>query len=182
LYLVRAKGLLKDPQGALDAALRRADDRGDRRRGHDEEERDLALRRELEHFLGQCLKDADFAAAVDLLDRHLPPKVYGDQDRREHEADDEHADDFEHPDHEKLHEYAVRHGLGDDAEAELGELVGLPHNAMHGQGGRVHETDDRRRADDRHRRGAGDRRMASDATDSFNKMFPGAARIGLGAL
>jgi hypothetical protein len=170
-----------DPKGALDSAMRRADDR---RRGHDEEERDLALRRELEHFLVQCLDDEQFAAARDLLDQHLPLKRYGDQDRREHEADDE--EERVGPDHEELRRFAEKHHLSDDAVEELGEL--MPHNAMHGgQGGRVHEADDRRRAArDRHRGGRDRHRfdsrdgMAGDsATDSFYRMFPEARRIGV---
>jgi hypothetical protein len=164
------------PALALDEALkRRADDRHDKRRGHDEEQRDLELRRELEHFLGQCLKDEDFAAAVDLLDQHLPPKRYGDQDR--HEADDEERD--EHPDHERLvREFAEKHHLSDDAVEELGEL--MPRPGIERLGGRAVEdrhADDRRRADDRHRRGADRRRMAGD--ESFYAMFPEARRIGV---
>jgi hypothetical protein len=173
------------PAVALDQALRRRAD--DKRRGHDtdlgershdEERRDFELRRKLLGFLTECLDDEELASARDLLDQHLPPKRYGDQDEHDrHEADDEEERD-EHPDHEKLHAYALRHGLGSDAEEELADLV-MPHPGIERLGGRVHErereADDRRRhARDRHRR-AQDRE--AQAQDSFDRFYPHARRI-----
>jgi hypothetical protein len=160
-----------DPKGALDAALKKVG------RDADLGERD-DLRRSLEALLERHVQEDRLMEAIEDLNTVFGDrKVYGDRGR---EADDEEHEGH----HEALREFAGRHGLSDDATEELVELS-MPRNAREGgMGGRVHEADDRRRhgARDRHR-GAGDRRMAADsATDSFNRMFPGAARIGLGAL
>jgi hypothetical protein len=117
---------------------------------------------------------------MELLNEHLPGgKVYGDR----HEADDEEHDepDREH-DRERMREYLESKGTDESIISDVLEM--MPRNAREGgMGGRVGEADDRRRrADDRHRRDARDRRMAADSSDSFNRMFPDAARIGLGAL
>jgi hypothetical protein len=176
LYLVKAPRPIANPQGALDAALRK--------RGHDADlgEHDAEFYRKLENLLQYHVPEEHLQAAISDLNEICGGKVYGDV--REHEADD---DDFdEHPDHEKLHEFAEKHHLGDDAEEELHELWSMPRNAREGgMGGRAvgdrHHADDRRRraARDRHRR-ADDRRMAADdGESSFYKMFPMARRIGI---
>jgi len=147
-----------DPKGAMDSALKRygrdADDLG---------ERDT-LRRRLEALLERHVHEDRLGEALeDLATCYGDRKVYGDQD------------DDEHPDHERLSRFAEQHGLSDDAVEELHELWSMPRNAREGgMGGRVGE----READDRRWRAARDRhRQAMDAEDSFNRFYPGAARI-----
>jgi hypothetical protein len=157
-----------DVKGALDSVNRTM-----RRHGRDADlgEHD-GLRGKLEALLQHHIDEDRVGEALeDLAEIFGDRKVYGDR----HEADDE----TEHPALAKMRSFLTDKGASDEEVDELFEMLErdemLPHNAFGGQGGRVHE--DRHRADDRHRRGADRRRMAGDATDSFNRFYPGAARI-----
>jgi hypothetical protein len=176
LYLVKApRGV--SAQGALDSAMRTM-----KRGGRDEEERD-ELRRELEALLERHVsEDGLMEAREDLADCLGDRKRYGDADRaHHHEADDEEErdDEHEHPDHEKLHAWAMRHGLGSDAEEELAALM-MPRPGIERLGGRAVE-DRHHRADDRRRHARDRLRRAQDreqqAEDSFFRFYPNARRI-----
>jgi hypothetical protein len=121
-----------DPRGALDSAMRSM-----RHSSSDEQEQSLAeLRRKLEDFLAQCLKDEQYHSAIDMLDEHLPVggQKYGDVrygDVKDFKTDDEE----EHPDHERLCEFAEHHGLSDDAAEDLHErraTIGKDHSRVAG--------------------------------------------------
>jgi hypothetical protein len=152
----------RDPKGALDAALMR-------KVGRDADlgERD-ELRRKLEALLQHHVHEDRLGEALeDLAECFGDRKVYGDVEEP----------DEEHPARARMRAFLQRKGASDEDVDELFEQLDreeMPRNAREGgMGGRVGEADDRRL-----RRGARDRRMAADsADDSFNRMFPGAARI-----
>ncbi len=185
LFLVRApRGT---SAGALDAALKRG--RGhDRHRGHghDEEQVDLAeLRERLEMALTQCVSGDALAAVIDVLDEHMPTQDRRARDRH-HGRDEQHEPAAERT-REQMERYlkglgcteetvkAVLGEIGEEGEDESREeLFGereLPHNALH---------NDYDRAVDRKRGARGHAMDAASVDASFNRMFPGAARIKLG--
>jgi hypothetical protein len=180
------------PPLALDQALRRrADDRHDRRHGRDADlgEHDAEFYRKLENLLQYHVPEDHLGAAISDLNEICGGKVYGDRRFGDHhEADDETEEEPDRErDRERMREVLERKGIDESIISDV--LEAMPHSAVErGFGGRLHreEADDHRRADDRrHRRGARDLRMAADSSgepDSFARMFPGAARIGLGAL
>jgi hypothetical protein len=165
LYLVKLPK--STPAGALDAALRRAKDRkGARDADPDQDENLGKFRQKLEYFLSQCLKDEQYAAAMDLLNEHLPGgTVYGEADP------DSAASEFrpKYPDHsnDEAREYLKGMGLGDDDVAEI--MAKMPRTGMESMNAA---------AEDRRRGGGRDRRHAMDsAQSSFDALFPDAARI-----
>jgi hypothetical protein len=110
--------------------------------------------------------DGDGATeALRAIDECFGGKTYGDSPR--------HGDDEEEPDddrREHLAEYLRDWGVDDGIIDQLVES--MPHSGMHGMGGRVHETDDRRRRAARDRRD----RMAADAAARFEEWY-GTSRI-----
>jgi hypothetical protein len=154
-----------DPELALDAALRRASDKAKGRKGYDEDpDRSLGeLRQKLEALLQQCLPEDRYQSAVDVLNEHLPGgTVYGEGTE---DADPDAAAESlwaKYPDHaQDVRKYLADRGFSDDdIAAAIGEM---PKNAI----------EDRRGGRDR--RGAMDRQHM--AADSFNALFPDAARI-----
>jgi hypothetical protein len=158
------KGRERQAQLALDSALRRrADDRDDKRNGHDEE-RD-ALHEKLVEIIDRCMHGDAATEAMRAIDAHFGGKTYGDSHR--------HGDDEEEPDdegRERLISYLQDKGVDDTIIDEL--IESMPRSGMHGMGGRVHEADDRRR------RAARDRRMmAHDAAAARFEEWYGTSRI-----
>jgi hypothetical protein len=163
LFIARIpKGSEGKVQLALDAALtkRHTDDR---QRHGDDEQRDAELLEKLTEIVDRHLSDDAAAEAMEALNGCLGGRKYGDDSPRRH---DEEPNDEER---ERLREYLRDKDVDDGIIHELVES--MPHSGMHGPGGRVHETDDRRRT-------SRDRRMAQDAAAerTFNEMF-GADRI-----
>jgi hypothetical protein len=168
LFVARIpKGRERQAQLALDSALtkRHTDDR--QWHGQDEE-RDAELHEKLVEIIDRHMDGDGATEALRAIDECFGGKTYGDSPR--------HGDDEEEPDddrREHLAEYLRDRGVDDGIIDQLVES--MPHSGMHGMGGRVRETDDRRRAV-RDRR---DRRMAHDAAAraSFEQFYPWAARI-----
>jgi hypothetical protein len=162
LYVAKIpRGSERQVQLALDAALkRRADDRHERH-GDDEERADL--RENLVDIINRHMDGDGAVEAIKAIDEHFGSPTYGGSHRR---GDDEEPDD---EGRERMREYLRDKDVDDGIIDDLVES--MPHSGMHGLGGRVHETDDRRRT-------ARDRRMAQDAAAerTFNEMF-GADRI-----
>ena len=136
--------LVKVPRGtspelALDQALNR-----DKRQARDANADLHELRRKLDHFLGQCLQDEHFSAAMDILDQHLPSgfeeeeessfgRVYGEKKTGEDET--EHAEALaEKPiessgmagrDRRRAHDRKLAQDSGGDWLTELTARIGI---------------------------------------------------------
>jgi hypothetical protein len=136
------------PELALDAALKRADDRGDTRHVGSDQERDLSkLRSALEYHLGQCLSDEALHGALDILDEYLPGGEHLGHGKRYGEGEG-------HYGHFPSEDESEEERHGED------EYEHLPRNAREGgMGGRTGE--------DRRRHHADDRRMATDSGNDW---------------
>jgi hypothetical protein len=160
-----------DPKLALDAAMRAKDRKYGRDGDPDQDENLGRFRQKLEYFLSQCLKDEQYAAAMDLLNEHLPGgTVYGEAGTEDADDPNEVAESLrsKQPDHaqddrERMRRYMEDRGCSD---AEIQSVLNeMPRSAI----------EDRRRSGGRdRRRGAMDRAMT--AADSFEAMY-GTSRI-----
>jgi len=172
----------RSPLGALDAAKRQD---AAKRHGDEDTPSFGKLRVELDEMLARSLSEAELEEARALLDQHLGPAE--EYDRAHDEDDDE--DEGSEPEgkgRSRMRQFLAERGASDDDIDELFTRMDrdeMPHN---GGGGRVSEREARevRGASDRQRRMAADHRAAERsfdrAAESFDRMFPDAARIKMG--